>query len=69
MGYAPALAARLGLGFASDVFGVRDDGGLVAERAFYGAKVNGEVEFPGHDQVLLLARPPGRRPRAPAASP
>ena len=57
MGYAPALAAKLGLGFASDVFGVRDDGGeLVAERAFYGAKVNGEVEFPGHEQVLLLLR-------------
>ncbi|HEY7562921.1 MAG TPA: electron transfer flavoprotein subunit alpha/FixB family protein [Gaiellaceae bacterium] len=57
MGYAPALAAKLGLGFASDVFAVRDDGGeLVAERAFYGAKVNGEVDFPGHEQVLLLLR-------------
>jgi electron transfer flavoprotein alpha subunit len=57
MGYAPALAAKLGLGFASDVFAVRDDGGeLVAERAFYGAKVNGEVDFPGHEHVLLLLR-------------
>jgi electron transfer flavoprotein alpha subunit len=57
MGYGPALAAKLGTGFASDVFAVRDDGGeLVAERSFYGAKVNGEVDFPGHDRVVLLAR-------------
>ena len=58
MGYAPALATKLGLGFASDVFGLRRDGGdLVAERAFYGSKVNAEVEFPGHDRVLLMIRP------------
>ena len=58
MGYAPALAAKLGLGFASDVFGLRRDGtDLVAERAFYGSKVNAEVEFPGHDRVLLMIRP------------
>jgi electron transfer flavoprotein alpha subunit len=57
MGYGPALAAKLGSGFASDVFAVSDDGGeLVAERSFYGAKVSGEVEFPGHDRVVLLAR-------------
>jgi electron transfer flavoprotein alpha subunit len=57
MGYGPALAANLGLGFASDVFAVRDEGGeVVAERSFYGAKVNGEVEFPGHDGVVLLLR-------------
>jgi electron transfer flavoprotein alpha subunit len=57
MGYGPALAAKLGTGFASDVFAVRDeDGELVAERSFYGAKVNGEVEFPGHDRVVLLIR-------------
>jgi electron transfer flavoprotein alpha subunit len=58
MGYAPAVAAGLGLGFASDVFSVRDDGGaIVAERAFYGAKVNGEIDFPGKEQVLLMLRP------------
>jgi electron transfer flavoprotein alpha subunit len=57
MGYGPALAAKLGLGFASDVFAVRDDGGLVATRAFYGSKVQAELEFPGHDRVLLLLRP------------
>jgi electron transfer flavoprotein alpha subunit len=68
MGYGPALAAKLGLGFASDVFAVRDDGGLVAERSFYGAKVNGEVEFPGHDRVLLLVRPTAWPPAEAAGS-
>lgn len=58
MGYAPALAVRLGAGFASDVVAVRRDGGeLVAERDFYGAKVRAELEFPGHDRVVLMLRP------------
>jgi electron transfer flavoprotein alpha subunit len=58
MGFAPALAAKLGLGFASDVFAMRHDGDdLVAERSFYGSKVNAEIDFPGHDRVLLLIRP------------
>jgi electron transfer flavoprotein alpha subunit len=57
MGYAPAVATKLGLGFASDVFAVREEGGeLVATRAFYGAKVNAEIEFPGKDTVLLMLR-------------
>jgi electron transfer flavoprotein alpha subunit len=63
MGYGPALAAKLATGFASDVFAVREEGGaLVAERSFYGAKVNGEVEFPGHDKVVLLVRPTAWQP-------
>ena len=63
MGYGPALAAKLGTGFASDVFAVRDeDGELVVERSFYGAKVNGEVEFPGHDRAVLLIRPTAWQP-------
>ena len=58
MGFAPALAAKLGIGFASDVFALRRDGDdLVAERSFYGSKVNAEVDFPGHDRVLLMIRP------------
>ena len=69
MGYGPALAAKLGLGFASDVFAVREeDGGLVAERSFYGAKVNGELEFPGHDTVVLLLRPTSWQPAEGAGS-
>jgi electron transfer flavoprotein alpha subunit len=58
MGFAPALAARLGLGFASDVLSFRRDGDeLVAERSFYGAKVNAEVVFPGKSQIMLMLRP------------
>ena len=58
MGYGPALAAKLGLGFASDVFGLAKEGdGVVATRAFYGSKVHAEVEFPGQERVLLLLRP------------
>jgi electron transfer flavoprotein alpha subunit len=58
MGFAPALAAKLGLGFASDVFALRREGDdLVAERSFYGSKVNAEVEFLGHERVLLMLRP------------
>lgn len=58
MGYGPALAARLDLGFASDVIGVRQDGdGLVAERDLYGAKVRAELDFPGKPAVVLMLRP------------
>jgi electron transfer flavoprotein alpha subunit len=65
MGYAPALAAKLGLGFASDVFSLGNEGGaVVAERAFYGSKVNAELEFPGHDRILLMLRPTSWPPAA-----
>ena len=56
-GYAAALAARLGLGFATDVFNVeRVEGTLVATRGGYGQKVNVEVDFPGRTTVLLGIR-------------
>jgi electron transfer flavoprotein alpha subunit len=56
-GYAAALAANLGLGFATDVFKVeRIDGELVATRGGYGQKVNVEVDFPGRSVVLLAIR-------------
>jgi electron transfer flavoprotein alpha subunit len=58
MGYGPAVAANLGLGFASDVFAVGlEDDAVVAQRAFYGGKVHGEIEFPGAEGVLLMLRP------------
>jgi electron transfer flavoprotein alpha subunit len=58
MGYAPAVAAGQGLGFASDVFKLSDEGdALVAQRAFYNSKVHAELEFPGHETVLLMLRP------------
>ncbi|MEP6884821.1 MAG: electron transfer flavoprotein subunit alpha/FixB family protein [Gammaproteobacteria bacterium] len=56
-GYAAALAARLGLGFATDVFDARRiDGELIATRGGYGQKVNVEVDFPGRGTVLLAIR-------------
>jgi electron transfer flavoprotein alpha subunit len=56
-GYAPALAAKLELGFATDVFKVeRIDGEVVATRGGYGQKVNVEVDFPGRSTVLLAIR-------------
>jgi len=56
-GYAPALAAKLSLGFATDVFKVeRIDGELVATRGGYGQKVSVEVDFPGRGTVLLAIR-------------
>ena len=56
-GFAAALAARLGLGFATDVFNVeRIDGELVATRGGFGQKVNVEVDFPGRSTVLLAMR-------------
>lgn len=58
IGYGPAVAAKLGLGFASDVFAIAPEGdGIVAWRAFYGGKVHAEIEFPEADGVLLMLRP------------
>jgi electron transfer flavoprotein alpha subunit len=58
MGFAPAVAVKLGLGFASDVFGFSLDGDhVVARRSFYGAKVHAEVELPSGVPAVLLLRP------------
>ncbi len=56
-GYAAALAAKNGFGFATDVFKVEHiDGELVATRGGYGQKVSVEVDFPGRATVLLAVR-------------
>jgi len=56
-GYAAAIAARGGHGFASDVFRLEYQGEtLVATRGGYGQKVNIEVDFPGKTVVLLALR-------------
>ena len=56
-GYAAALAAKLRLGFATDVFKAqRIDGDLVATRGGYGQKVSVEIDFPGRSTVLLAIR-------------
>ena len=53
LGFAPALAVRRGLGFASDVTRLGWDGGPVAVRGGYGGKVDVELDFPGKEGVLL----------------
>ena len=69
-GFAAALAARLGLGFATDVFKVeRIEGELVATRGGYGQKVSVEVDFPGRRSVLLAIRGNVFKPPDAAASP
>lgn len=66
MAYAAALAARLGCGFASDVFGLAvEDGMVVATRGGYGNKVNVELGFTGKGVVVLTLR--GATFQAPAA--
>ena len=71
MGYAAAVAVKLGLGFASDVHALRvEDGELVATRSFYGAKVNGDVDFPGKEPCCsCCARRRGSPPTQPAGRP
>jgi electron transfer flavoprotein alpha subunit len=58
LGFAPALAARLALGFASDVTAVSwRDGGPRARRGAYGEKLIAELAFPGKECTLLTVRP------------
>jgi electron transfer flavoprotein alpha subunit len=58
LGFAPAVAARRGLGFASDVTAVSwEEGRPLARRGAYGEKLIAELEFPGKETVLLLLRP------------
>jgi electron transfer flavoprotein alpha subunit len=56
LGSGPAVAAKLGLGFASDVTALGWDDGPVATRGGYGGKVEVELDFPGKDTVLLMLR-------------
>ena len=65
MAFGPAVAARLGSGFASDVFGLTlDDGEPVASRAGYGGKVAMDLGFPGKPVIVLTLR--GATFKAPA---
>ena len=69
-GYAAAVAARGGYGFASDVFRIEYQGdALVATRGGYGQKVSIEVDFPGRPVVLLAVRGSVYKPPEGAASP
>jgi len=57
LGFAPAVAAARGLGFASDVTTLSWEDGPVAGRGAYGDKLVSELEFPGKPCTLLLLRP------------
>ena len=56
LGFGPAVAAKLGLGFASDVTALGWDDGPVATRGGYGGKLQVELDFPGKQTTLLMLR-------------
>ena len=56
LGFAPAVAARGGLGFASDVTSLSWEDGPVAQRGAYGDKLVSELEFPGKECTLVMVR-------------
>ena len=56
LGFGPAVAATLGLGFASDVTALGWEDGLVATRGAYGGKVEVELDFPRKETTLLMLR-------------
>lgn len=68
--FAPAVAARLGTGFATDVQALRREGGeLIATRTGYAEKVLVDLDFPGKQTVLLTIRTNVFEPAAGASSP
>jgi electron transfer flavoprotein alpha subunit len=63
LAFAPAVAARARLGFASDVTAVGwGESGPVARRPAYGGRLIAELDFPAKDTVLLLVRPGAHEP-------
>lgn len=57
LGFAPAVAARGGHGFATDVTRLAwQDGGLRASRGAFGDKLTAELDFPQKQTVLVLLR-------------
>lgn len=69
MGFGPAVAARAGLGFASDVMEVGWDDGPLARRGAYGDKLVVELDFPGREQTLMMVRPGAYEPAETPGSP
>ena len=57
LGFVAAVAARQGLGFASDVTSLWWSDGLRARRGAYGDKLWAELEFPGKESTLMTVRP------------
>jgi electron transfer flavoprotein alpha subunit len=67
LGFAPAVAAVGGYGFASDVMALRWDAGPVATRGAYGDKLVSEYDFPGKETTVLLLRVGIFAPAAPGS--
>jgi electron transfer flavoprotein alpha subunit len=69
LGYGPAIAAKAGMGFASDAMSIEADGGApVVRRGAYGDRLVARVEFPGRDRVLVLVRAGSYEPASGAGS-
>ena len=56
LGFAPAVAVRAGLGFASDVTALGWEDGPTASRGAYADKLVAELDFPGRETTLLMLR-------------
>lgn len=57
LGFGPAVAARRGLGFASDATALSWADGPVVSRGAYGDKLLAELEFPGKECTVVMLRP------------
>jgi electron transfer flavoprotein alpha subunit len=57
MAFAPAAAALLEAGFASDVTSLSWDGGLAVRRGAYGGKLVAELDFAGKQTAIVMLRP------------
>jgi electron transfer flavoprotein alpha subunit len=57
LGFVPAVAARMGLAFASDVTAVGWADGPRARRGAFGDKLHAELEFPDKECTILTVRP------------
>lgn len=57
MAFAPAAAALLQTGFASDVIGLSWEDGLVVRRGSYGGKLVAELDFAGKQTTIVMLRP------------
>jgi electron transfer flavoprotein alpha subunit len=63
MASAPAVATRLGTGYASDVIAIKVAAGeLLATKTAFGGKVNLELAFPHKEAVVLTVRGATYRP-------
>ena len=69
LGLGPAVAARRGLGLATDVTGLAFADGPVATRSAFGGKLEEELEFPGRPCTLLMLRATSFAPAEGAGQP